>query len=342
MSTVRLIDSASFAATLRARIIRPATQEILVSRVAGSDQEQDLTLPPNCGGLGRIHHFRRRTSLGWPENPLPIDPATKALGLQSTDILTAQVFQNAACAWRCWYCFVPFNLLAGDASRGEWVTAERLIALYADEPKPPRIIDLSGGSPDLTPEWVVWMMEAINNAGLMESTYLWSDDNLSTDYVFTVLDDKARQRLASHRNYGRVCCFKGFDAASFTFNTQAESVGYDHQFEIFRRYLELGIDLYGYVTLTGSDLGTVSSGVRDLVDRLRSIHEALPLRVVPLKIENFTPTSERDQHRAARRLGIATAVQEAAIERWNLELERNYTVAERALNITEVPLRKRP
>jgi uncharacterized Fe-S cluster-containing radical SAM superfamily protein len=337
----RLINTASFAEILRGKVIRPGSKEILVSRISGSEQEQDLSLAPNCNGLGRIHHFRRWGAARWPENPLPIDPAAKALGAPPGQLLRAQVFQNAACAWRCWYCYVPFNLLAGDPSRGEWVTAARLVDLYFDQSERPRVIDLSGGSPDLTPEWVIWMMEALQDAGISESTYLWSDDNLSTDYVFTKLTESARKYLRSYVNYGRVCCFKGFDTASFTFNTQADGEGYERQFEIFSRYLALDIDLYGYVTLTGEHLTDVSAGVTDLIDRLQVIHEALPLRVVPLRVESFTPTRERDKRRAAKRFEVAGDVQDAAIDRWKWELERRYSAAERHLNVTDVDLRER-
>ena len=68
-------------------------------------------------GFGRIRHFRRSTSPGWPSNPLPIDPACKFLGTPAEDVARAQVFQNAVCNWRCWYCFVPFELLSANLSR---------------------------------------------------------------------------------------------------------------------------------------------------------------------------------------------------------------------------------
>ena len=69
----------------------------------GQHKETDLTAPVNCGGLGRIRHFRRVTSPGWPENSLPIDPAAHALGLgDRLEMIEALVFQNAACNWRCW------------------------------------------------------------------------------------------------------------------------------------------------------------------------------------------------------------------------------------------------
>src|ERR1035437_1378640 len=119
------------------------------------------------------------TSPVCPTNPLPIAPACKALGLDPPSVMTAQVFQNAACAWRCWFCFVPYNLLSADPKRGEWLTAEDLVQLYRKEPECPFVIDLSGGSPDLVPEWTPWMMRALADAGLDSSTYLWTDDNLS-------------------------------------------------------------------------------------------------------------------------------------------------------------------
>ena len=340
MAESRLIETNFFASMLREKVIRPSTRQVLVSRISGSDQEQDLTLPPNCRGLGRVHHFRRTRGNDWLPNPLPIDPAARALGLPSQDMMKAQLFQNAACAWRCWYCYVPFDLLAAHPARAEWITADELVRLYTEEINPPPILDLSGGSPDLTPEWVVWTMEALINRGLAESTYLWSDDNLSTDYLYTQLDKGARELITSYRNYGRVCCFKGFDAASFSFNTNAESAGYERQFEIFRRYLELDIDLYGYVTLTGPDLSAVSNGVRGFVNRLRDIHDALPLRVVPLRVEQFGPTRGRDERRPRRRLALGLAVQEAAIECWIRELERHYSTAELTLPIVDVPLRR--
>jgi organic radical activating enzyme len=101
--------------------------------------------------------------------------------------MEAQVFQNAACAWRCWYCFVPYNLLNADPKRSAWLSAEELVALYKHDEQRPQIIDLSGGSPDLVPEWVPWMMQALSSAGLDRATYLWSDDNLSTRYLFEKL-----------------------------------------------------------------------------------------------------------------------------------------------------------
>lgn len=313
MTTNRnLIDTKTMALRMRTRIIRPETREILISRVGGSAQEGDLTSPVNCGGLGRIRHFKRATAPGWPENFLPIDPAARTLGLPQADMMKAQVFQNAACAWRCWYCFVPFELLGGDERRGEWVTADELINRYASVDDRPRILDLSGGSPDLTPEWVPWAIEALERAGISDQTYLWSDDNLSTDFVFEILSDDQRAAMSRAR-YGRVCCFKGFDRESFVFNTGAGPDDFDLQFVRFARYLQLGIDLYAYVTLTGPSPNGVEEKVTRLHERLTAIWPELPHRTVPLRIEAFGPVLDRN---AGRDLRIALAVQETAISQW--------------------------
>ena len=94
------IDTDRFSNALRGRSIDLVEQKVLVTNFRDSEQEQDLTVPANCNGFGRIRHFHRNTSDGWPSNPLPIDPASKALGVPSTDLLEAQVFQNASCNLR--------------------------------------------------------------------------------------------------------------------------------------------------------------------------------------------------------------------------------------------------
>jgi uncharacterized Fe-S cluster-containing radical SAM superfamily protein len=307
-----MIRTENMANRMRSRIIRPATREILITKLKGSGQENDLTSPVNCGGLGRIRHFRRATASGWPDNFLPIDPASAALGISPVDLLEAEVFQNAACAWRCWYCYVPFDLLGGDERRAEWTTPDELVRRYAALEQRPPILDLSGGSPDLTPEWIPWTIEALDGAGIRDTTFLWSDDNLSTDLIFTTLDEGQR-RLMIEAKYGRVCCFKGFDAESFAFNTGAEPDEFERQFERFERYLALGLDLYAYATLTGPTLDGVEEKVDVFVRRLAALWGELPGRTVPLRIEAFGPMVDRN---ASRDLTTPLAVQEVAIGAW--------------------------
>lgn len=334
------IDTINFAAQLRARAIDVNGGRVLISRLSGSGQEVDLTLPANCNGYGRVRHFRMATAAGWPSNPLPIAPASRALGIAPVpEMMTALVFQNAACAWRCWYCFVPEELLKADPKQSCWFTADELVALYCQIPEAPRILDLSGGSPDLVPEWTPWMMRALDNAGLADSTYLWTDDNLSTTYLFDALSSDELARIRGYRNYGRVCCVKGFDARSFAFNTRAAPDDYFRQFEILRQVVGLGIDVYGYVTLTSPYTDGVRQGVADLIDRLQAIDPNFPLRVIPLQIQVFTPVEQRLARDNTRERSLA--VQEEAISAWTDELNQRFSAEYRALPICDVPLQTR-
>jgi uncharacterized Fe-S cluster-containing radical SAM superfamily protein len=334
------IDTARFAANLRARAIDLDGGRLLISRLAGSGQEADLTLPANCNGYGRVRHFRQSTSDGWPANPLPIVPACKALDIAPPpELMTALVFQNAACAWRCWYCFVPEELLKADLEHSDWFSAEDLVAFYKQIPEAPRIIDLSGGSPDLVPEWTPWMMRALMAAGLDTTTYLWTDDNLSTTYLFDSLSTADIDLLLSYQNYGRVCCIKGFDPRSFAFNTRAAPADYHRQFEILRRVVGLGLDVYGYVTLTSPHQDGIADGISDLMDRLQSIDDNLPLRFIPLKIQIFTPVEQRLARDIFRERSLQ--VQEDAISAWNAQIARRFDVTRRSLPICSVPLNGR-
>lgn len=338
MTAVKRIDTARSSERLRARAIDVPGRRLLVARLAGSGQARDLTAPANCDGFGRVRHFRLATSPGWPPNPLPIVPACKALGIAPPPAaMTAQVFQNAACNWRCWYCYVPYDLLGADPRRSAWLTPEALVALYAAVPDRPRVLDLSGGSPDLVPEWVPWTMEALAAAGLDRSTYLWSDDNLSTTYLFDRLAPAQVELVRSYRNYGRVCCFKGFDARSFAFNTRASEADFDRQFDVMARLLALGVDVYGYVTLTTPCPDGIGEGVRRFVDRLQSLDPNLPLRVVPLEIRVFSPVEERLD--GTRRSSLV--LQQEAVATWMDELDKRFRAPLRSTAIADVPLRTR-
>jgi uncharacterized Fe-S cluster-containing radical SAM superfamily protein len=317
---------------LRRRGINLEEQTVLVSNFENTDEAKDFTAPPNCGGFGRIHHFHRLQTVPWPENPLPIDPAVRALHLDRTNELRVQVFQNAICSWRCWYCFVDFDLLSANPRSSQYKTADELIDLYLSEHVLPPVIDLSGGQPDLVPEWGFWFAKALLRRHLESSVYLWTDDNLSNDYLWKALTSSQIQELADFPNYGRVGCFKGFDPESFAFNTKADPRLFFQQFKLMRRLVEAGFDVYGYVTLTTPTEIDLPAKMSEFVDRLQDeVHPAFPLRTVPLRIQVFTPTKSRigpDQLNALR-------FQEAAVAAWNSELCRRFTTAQMAKNITQ-------
>jgi uncharacterized Fe-S cluster-containing radical SAM superfamily protein len=325
------INTDKVSANLREKAIKVGEKSVLITRLAGSEQEKDLSEPPNCDGHGRIRHFRRETSAGWPQNPLPIDPAVHRLGLGASNLLRALVFQNAACNWRCWYCYVPFSLLAANPNKSTWLTAREMVDMHQKIENAPQVIDLSGGQPDLTPEWIVWMMRELQSRGLFEKVYLWSDDNLSNDYLTRYVSKEDLEFMRGYRNYGKVCCFKGFDEQSFAFNTCASPDLFNRQFEIFKSHLQLGLDVYGYATFTSPQNGNVKASMISFVDKLQRIHHNLPLRTIPLEIRSFTPMQARNDENAIN-------IQNQAIAAWNQEIEQRFSQDERKLPIYEVPL----
>jgi uncharacterized Fe-S cluster-containing radical SAM superfamily protein len=329
---LKIIDTERFSKHLRSRGVDLCQKRVLVTKFSGSLQERDFTMPTNCDGFGRIHHFRRSQPRPWPANPLPIDPALHYLGLEAANEIEVQVFQSAICSWRCWYCFVDFALLSGNRRFSEFKTAEELIELYLKEEQRPIVIDLSGGQPDLVPEWTLWFLQAMERYGLRDSVYVWSDDNLSNDYLWRYSTAEDIRYMRSAENYGRVGCFKGFDPTSFAFNTAADPELFKQQFSLMRRLVESGFDVYGYSTFTSQSSPDVRRKMRDFVDRLQTeVHPIFPLRTVPLRIQSFSPTASR----IGESEECALKVQEDAIEAWNDEIASRFTVEQRNRSIVD-------
>lgn len=332
---VKYINTETFSRELRSRAISSSERKVLIARLNGSDQEKDLTAPVNCRGFGRIRHFRVERHSDWPSNPLPNLPVAKALGCPVAKALKAQVFQNAACNWRCWYCYVDFDRLSANLRVSEYLRADELVDMYLAEDDRPEVIDLSGGQPDLVPEWVFWMMEALQSRGLAGKIFLWSDDNLSNWYFWKYLTPRQRTYVASFPSYSRVACFKGYDETSFAFNTLAAPELFEQQLRIFRRLVDEGLDMYAYVTFTSPPQREMPLLVRRFVDKLQEIHPNLPLRTVPLKIEAFTPTQTRmkSEHREAMQF------QHEVVAAWKEELVARFPDAVRSIPICDVSLR---
>lgn len=115
----------------RDSVYKKDAKQFLLSKIAGSEQESDLTVPSNCNGYGRIRHFRRCVDECWVTDPLPIDPACKALGIPYVNMLETQVFQIAVCNVHCWYCFVPDELKCSELALSRWFTAEQMVKTYS-------------------------------------------------------------------------------------------------------------------------------------------------------------------------------------------------------------------
>lgn len=313
-----LIDTDRYSTQLRKRLLSLDSRSISLTRFTESEQNDDLSIPPNCDGFGRVHKFEEEAYDDWPSNPLPIRPAARGLSLPPMDSITAQVFQSSGCNWRCWYCFVPFEDLT--TRRGTFVPVERMVEWTLQENPQRHLVDLSGGQPDLTPEWSVWFLEGLDRRSA-DNVYVWSDDNLSTDYLWRYLTPQQLAYLGEHPRYGRACCIKGFDRESFSFNTRAYPDLFDRQFTLLDRIrATTSIDYYVYLTITTPASRDVSPRMAAFVDRLQAINEYLPLRCVPLKIIEWGPVAGRLSPLHAESL----VNQHAAVDAWLTELDRRF------------------
>lgn len=328
------VDTEKWSERFRRATLDLQNQRVLVSNLNDTLQQCDVSEPLVCNGFGRIRHFRRAVSNGWPQNSLPLDPAASALGTEYSYDVRAIVFQNAACNWRCWYCFVPFELLAAHPKTSRWLSAKELVDLYVQEKHHAPVLDLSGGQPELTPEWVFWVMTELKERSLEDSVYLWSDDNLSTDYFWRYLSSAQQEFVAGYRNYGRVGCFKGFDEESFAYNTAATTDLFERQFELMHRYLSAGIDMYAYATFTTPNRDRITERMRCFVDRLQRIDPNLPLRTIPLEVQAFSPVLPRlnSVHTAA------LENQTFAVGAWQEELARRFRRDLLSRPIVDIPL----
>ena len=267
----------------RTVLLRADTKAILIATLGGSQQALDVR-NVNSAGYGRIWHKPQASEVGWVDFIFPFEPAAYKLGLPPEQIQTAQVFQIAGCNYRCWFCFVDYQLMIADTSRSRYFTCDDLIELYRDRDTPPQIIRLSGGQPDLVPEWIPWMMQALLDAKLHKKVYLWADDNLSNDFAWRYLTTKDWDLMLGYANFGKVGCLKGYDPESFHFNTRAPECHFDRQLDILRRLVRSGLDIYIYLVLTSPQLRDVRGKIEVLLDRLQTIHPNLPLRVsLPLR-----------------------------------------------------------
>jgi uncharacterized Fe-S cluster-containing radical SAM superfamily protein len=207
-------------------------------------------------------------------------------------------------------------MLSGNETVSEWLTPDEMIDRYLAEVDRPRIIDLSGGSPDLVPEWIAWTMDAIQVRNLSEFVYLWSDDNLSSNLLMSAEQRPLLRRIEQYAGYGRVCCLKGLDSSSFGFTTGASEDEFELQLRILKSYLATSIDLYGYITLACPPDIDDRGRIRRLMDRLQMMRADFIARLVPLRIEKFSTMAGRlDGYR-----NEALRHQDELVETWVEEL----------------------
>lgn len=316
----------------RQALVSKTDKKVRLAIISDSKQEKDLISPTNFYGYGRIRHFSRKHD-NWNDNPLPIDPASKFLGFSKLERIEAQVFQLAQCNFNCWYCFVDEDRLKPDNEFSGWVSINDMVNFIINQQI--NLIDLSGGQPDLVPEWSLWLLKELKRLRFDNKIFVWQDDNLSCNSLKKYLTTREIEELSSFSNYARVGCFKGFDELSFAFNTGMPEHLYNNQFIIMKELIHFGFDMYAYVTFTTPSIENLDYQINSFIEKLQKIHPLFPLRTIPLKIVNYTPTS----YRLSKDRIESFDKQFQVLKKWNEVLRDNYSTIELDKNITDISIR---
>ena len=262
-----------------------------------------------------------------------MDIVERRLHIDRMDKLDVQMIEVAKCNLHCWWCYLPDEIRHINEKYMQWFTASELLDMILEQNKDCKCIDISGGNPELTPELVYDFMMELEKRELSDKILIFSDDVLSTDYLLNFDQDKLKYMI-NYKNYAKVCCFKGFDPDSYSFNTLTDKAGFKNQLSRLKKYIELGFDTYCYVTFTCKDLDNVDEKIENFIESLQAISYYLPLRVVPIKIEKFSAVIPRLND--TRELSIEN--QYEVLDTWNTKVKKLYKTSDRSKNIADLHL----
>lgn len=201
--------------------------------------------------------------------------------------------QMIGCTWRCWYCYVDTDLLSGNSSKGRFLTFSEMVEIIRNSGT--GIVDLTGGQPDLVPEWPLALETELNNDPSGAGNYhIRTEDNLNNDFLWRFLSDFDVSRLASSPNHTHIGCFKGFNDESLRNSTRTAVEGsYSTQMLIARRLFESGFEPYYYAVFPVAHTDNLEHDIHVFFHDLQKIVEWLPLRVVPLKLRPTTTWQQK-------------------------------------------------
>jgi len=320
-----IVDPEVITNRLREKAIKIDERKILISNFLGSSQEGDIKAGINCKGFGRMRTTAIEPEPGWVKTTLPHEPASFKLGISIKDLELSQIFQSAVCNYNCWFCYVDPRLLRGSFQWARFFSTDELLDMFLIEEVKPKIITLTGGQPDITPEWTPWMMEGLIKKGLENQYYLWLDDNLSTDFAWKYLTNAQWELMKNYKNFGRVGCLKSFCEEGFYENTGLHPKFFIKQIDILNRLIKSGLDIYGYIILTIESLSDIHKKVSDFMDFLQNkIHHNILLRIIPLQIKIYTPT----QKKLTKSRENALKNQFVVLSVWQEEIYKRYSRAQ--------------
>lgn len=222
----------------------------------------------------------------------------------------------AACPLNCWHCYVDEclriecndclyyqkeNCKKKRGSVGVNVSANFILDCFIYEHNRDRnrknVLRLTGGEPFLVPELLLELLRGIEERGLSEEVFVWTETNLLPFIAgqhgkrfFEEYSDVTMDELNEYHNWALHPCIHGASDTNFL-----EQTGVDAEFEKI-------LDALFYLCEKGTDIyPTVSSNlcpndrINELFDRLNERFANLPLRVALIEYDlRYQPVMERE------------------------------------------------
>lgn len=307
--------------------------KFLICKILYNNLESKKNLKVNLDDFGRIRTFIRDKFEDWNSDPIPMDIISKKFNYKKLDKVDVQMIEVAKCNLHCWWCYLPDEIRRINDNYMKWFSVEELVNLLTRDNSSCKSVYLSGGNPELVPEFIYSFMKELDKRNLSEKIFLWSDDVLTTDYLIN-FDKEKIDYMVKYNNYAKICCLKGFDEESFAFNTLLDSGVFKEQLHRLKKYIEMGFDVYCYIILTCNSLEKAKVKVKKLIKQLQDISYNLPLRVIPIKIETFSAVIPRLNDEREK----AILNQYEVLNIWNKEIKKIYNEDEINKNIAEIEI----
>lgn len=291
---------------MRDNVYRESDGSALFANLLGTKEAEDSYHQINHGGFGRVRNFKNflfhvETDIRERRKFFRLNAAGEWCSQ-----FQSQVFQIGICTLKCWYCFVDRENLDGTNPYSAYLKPKDILQMFLESWPNIRNLDISGGSPDLCPEFVLELLCEIERAGLKEKITIWVESNLDVNY-YCKLPRKKIEYMAAFPNFHLLCSLKGWDSPSVAFNTR-NTASFDQQLDGLRFFYQHNFSLSVYLVFVGKTIAN-NKEVTELFNQLKRISRKLPEQCIPIYIKKFHAQGNvgnslsktyDDQKRAAR------------------------------------------
>lgn len=304
---------------MRNRIYRKTDGAVLFANLLGTKEAEDAYHKINLGGFGRIRSFQNfqmhiDTGLVVQRKFVRLNSDGK-----KSSNYSSQVFQVGGCPLRCRYCFVDSKNLNGTNPNSRFFLPADIVQMFLTVWPDIRNLDISGGSPDLCPEFVFELLREIELSGLYGKITVWVESNLDMLY-YSRLPKEMIRYIAAFPNLRFLCSIKGWDNASVRFNTRYLT-SFDKQIEGLKFLNLWHIPLSLYLTFIGDRIPELDD-IINLYSVLNEIHNEIPERCIPLYIKRFHAQGDTGEWVTSTYYG-----QERAAKYWDKLISGNCSTA---------------